>query len=62
MYSPLLPWYYRRDVAEVLEGDPRSYVQLETIRLKAQDWQHFYKEEIDWLEEACERLFGMYKK
>ena len=25
---------------------------------KAQDWQHFLEEEIDLLDEACERLFG----
>ena len=60
--SPRLPWYCRRDIARVLEGNSGSYIQLEMLRLRAQDWEHFYDDEIDWLDKACERLFGKYQK
>ena len=57
LYSPRLAWYHRMDVVCVMERDPRSYIQLENVRSKSQDWEHFAKEEIDYLEEACEKLF-----
>ena len=62
LHSPRLPWYHRRDIARVLEGNSGSYIQLEILRLRAQDWEHFYDDEIDWLDAACERLFGKYQK
>ena len=58
LYSPRLVWYHRMDVVRVMEQDQRSYIQLENIRSKSQDWEHFVEEDIDYLEEACERLFS----
>ena len=45
-------------MVRVMEQDQRSYIQLENIRSKSQDWEHFVEEDIDYLEEACERLFS----
>jgi hypothetical protein len=42
----------------VLERDPRSYIQIESILFKAEDWEHFYESEVERLERAAERLFG----
>ena len=58
LYSPRLVWYHRMDVVRVMERDQRSYIQLENIRSKSQDWEHFVEEDIDYLDEACERLFS----
>ena len=58
LYSRRLVWYHRMDVVRVMERDPRSYIQLENVRSKSQDWEHFVEEEIDYVEEACERLFS----
>ena len=58
LYSPRLIWYHRMDVIRVIERDPRSYIQLENVRSKSKDWDHFVEEEIDYLEETCERLFS----
>ena len=57
LYSPHLAWFRKQDLARVLERDPRSYIHLENVRFKAQDWEHFYQEEIDLLDQACDRLF-----
>lgn len=57
LYSPDLSWIWKQDVARVLENDRRSYIHLENVLFKSQDWEHFYQEEIDLLDEACDRLF-----
>ena len=58
LYSPDLAWFRKQDVARVLEGDPRSYIHLENVLFKSQDWEHFYHEEIDLLDRSCDRLFN----
>jgi hypothetical protein len=52
-----LSWYWRQDIVRVLERDPRSYVHIESLLFKAENWEHFYRDEIDWLDESAERLF-----
>ena len=61
LYSPRLVWYHKMDVAQLLERDRGSFIQLENVRSKAQDWQHLFEDEIDLLDEACERLFGNFE-
>ena len=58
LYSPDLAWFRKQDIARVLEGDRRSYIHLENVLFKSQDWEHFNHEEIDLLDEACDRLFN----
>ena len=58
LYSLDLAWFRKQDVARVLERDRRSYIHLENVLFKSQDWEHFYHEEIDLLDEACDRLFN----
>ena len=58
LYSPKLAGYKRKDVLRVLEGDPRSYIHLESSRFRAEDWEHMYEEELDLLDEACDQLFS----
>ncbi|MCY4557716.1 MAG: hypothetical protein OXF79_15315 [Chloroflexi bacterium] len=57
LYSRELAWFRKQDVARVLERDPRSYIHLENVLFKSQDWEHFAQEEIDLLDESCNRLF-----
>lgn len=45
-------------VLRVLERDPRSYIQIESMLFKSEDWEHFNESEVDRLERAAERLFG----
>ena len=61
LYSPRLEWYRKQDLARVLERDPRSYIHLENIRVKTEDWEHFYQEEIDLLDQSCDRLFRQFE-
>ena len=56
LYAPLR-WHKKQDVTRVLERDPRSYIQLESLLFKSEDWEHFYEDEIERLQEAAERLF-----
>ncbi len=57
MHAPL-EWYHKEQVTRVLERDSRSYIQLESLLFKSEDWAHFYVDEIDRLEVAVERLFS----
>ena len=61
LYSPHVAWFRKQDLARVLERDPRSYIHLENARFKANDWEHFYQEEIDLLDQACDSLFREFK-
>lgn len=56
MQAPIR-WYEKQSVTRVLERDPRSYIQLECLLFKAEDWETFFEDEIDRLQEAVERLF-----
>lgn len=47
----------RETIARVLERDPRSYIQIESLLLRAVNWEHFREDEIDRLDVAAERLF-----
>jgi hypothetical protein len=53
-----MSWYHRETIARVLERDPRSYVQIEALLLRATNWEHFHQDEIDRLDAAAEKLFG----
>jgi hypothetical protein len=52
-----LSWYNRQTIVRVLERDPRSYVQIESMLFRAENWEHFHHDEIDKLDDAAERLF-----
>lgn len=62
LLSPVLSgplrWYEKQKVLRVLERDPRSYIQIESMLFKCDDWEHFNESEVDRLERAAERLFG----
>ncbi|WP_413207366.1 hypothetical protein [Rhodospirillum sp. A1_3_36] len=62
LLSPVLQcslrWYEKQKVLRVLERDPRSYIQIESMLFKCDDWEHFRESEVDRLERAAERLFG----
>ena len=50
-------WFHKQDIVRVLEGDPGSYVIVESRLLREENWVHFNRCEIDSLDEAAERLF-----
>lgn len=52
-----LPWYHKQDVTRVLERDKRFYIELESQLFASEDWEHFYEDEIERLQEAAERQF-----
>ena len=58
LYSPGLNWFGKDKIVRVLARDRRSYVHLERVLFRARDWEHGYVDEIDMLDEACERLFA----
>lgn len=53
-----LSQYHRETIARVLERDPRSYTQIESLLLRAANWEHFREDEIDRLDVSAERLFA----
>ena len=50
-------WFHRQDILRVLEGDPGSYVTVESRLSREENWMHFNRSEIESLDEAAERLF-----
>lgn len=62
LLSPVLQgslrWYEKQTVLRVLERDPRSYIQIESMLFKAEDWEHFNESEVERLERAAESLFA----
>ena len=53
-----LRWYHRQTIARVVERHPRSYIQIEALLFRAEDWEHFHEDEIDRLDAAASRLFS----
>lgn len=49
--------YHSQNIVRVLERDPRSYILIESLLFKAENWEHFHQDEIDRLDDASERLF-----
>jgi hypothetical protein len=52
-----IAWYHRQEIVRVLERDPRSYIQIEKMLFRCANFQHFYQDEVDRLDDAAERLF-----
>lgn len=52
-----LSWWNRQTITRVLERSPRSYVQLETMLSREEDWSHFYEDEIGRLQRSVGNLF-----
>jgi hypothetical protein len=50
-------WFDKQNVVRVLERDPRSYIQIESMLFRATDFEHSRYSEIDHLDDAAERLF-----
>jgi hypothetical protein len=50
-------WFHKQDIVRVLEGDPGSYVTVESRLSREENWVHFNRCEIDSLDEAAEKLF-----
>lgn len=50
-------WFHKQDIVRVLEGDPGSYVTIESRLSREENWVHFNRSEIDTLDEAADRLF-----
>jgi hypothetical protein len=50
-------WFDKQNVVRVLERDPRSYTQIESMLFKAADFEHSRDSELDRLDDAAERLF-----
>ncbi len=53
----LPPSYHREILVRVLERDPRSYLQIERLLFKAENFVHFMEDEVERLDAAAERLF-----
>lgn len=58
LYARGLSWFEKENIVRVLARDRRSYVHLEGVLFRARDWEHRYVDEIDMLDEACERFFA----
>jgi len=52
-----IAYYHMQEIARVLERDPRSYIQIEKMLFRYANFQHYYRDEVDRLDEAAERLF-----
>ncbi|MDX8400306.1 MAG: hypothetical protein R8K20_08675, partial [Gallionellaceae bacterium] len=52
-----ISWYQKQEIVRVFERDPRSYIQIEKMLFRYANFQHFYQDEVDRLDEAAERLF-----
>jgi hypothetical protein len=50
--------YERRKIVELLVEAPNAYARLEVMLLHASSNEHFWADEIDLLDDACDRLFG----
>ncbi|MDE2259754.1 MAG: hypothetical protein KGK17_05450, partial [Betaproteobacteria bacterium] len=50
-------WFHKQEIVRVLEGDPGSYVTIESRLSREENWVHFNRSEIDTLDEAADRLF-----
>ena len=50
-------WFHKQDIVRVLEGDPGSYVTIESRLSREENWVHFNRSEIDTLDDAADRLF-----
>jgi len=57
--SAPIRWHQKQDVTRVLERDPRSYIKLEQLLFRAEDWQIYFEDEIDRLQNSTERLFQL---
>lgn len=51
-------WFHKQDIMRVLEGDPGSYITIESQLSREENWIHFNRCEIDSLDESAERLFS----
>jgi hypothetical protein len=51
--------FRQQSISRVLERHPRSYIQIEALLFKAEDWEHFFESEIDRLDAAADALFKM---
>lgn len=52
-----LTWYDKKKLVDAISDSPRAYVHIETMLLKAAPFEHFYRDEVDRLEDAAEALF-----
>ncbi len=50
-------WYQKQQIVRVLEKSRRSYVPLESMLLRTENFEHYWSDEVDRLDEACQRLF-----
>lgn len=50
-------WFHKQDIVRILEGDPGSYVTVESRLSREENWVHFNHSEIDSLDEAADKLF-----
>lgn len=55
--STQMAGYRMQSIMRVLEVDPGSYVIVEEQLAREVDWVHYWRSEIDRLDEAAERLF-----
>ena len=46
-----IAWYRSENIVRVLERDPRSYIQIESLLFRAENWEHFHQEEIDRIDD-----------
>jgi len=52
-----MAWYHKQDIARVLERDPQSYIQIESLLFEVTDFEHRHQSELDRLDDAAGRLF-----
>jgi len=50
--------YERRNIVELLVEAPNAYARFEAMLLHASSNEHFWTDEVDLLDDACDRLFG----
>jgi hypothetical protein len=51
-------WYQKNQIVRVLEKSRCSYIPLESMLFRTENFEHYWSDEVDRLDEACQRLFG----
>ena len=52
-----LSWWNRQTITRVLERSPRSYIQLEVMLSREEDWSHFFEDETERLQRSADNSF-----
>lgn len=53
-----IPWFHKREITQILERSPHAYTDIEAMLFKAAEFEHWFEDEVDRLDDAADRLFN----